>query len=173
MSLKLRHILENMLLEISLEFKDENTGYSHGQSDNSLYAYNNGNEVGRLDYSEYEGSPAIKMLEVPKQYQRQGIGTALLKQLQKMNNGKEIDLGMLTDDGAALLKTVNRVFIPNKTFEKLKIKLDKSNDEKERIMKDVNSGNRQEIHKLNDLHDEIYELEDLIRETEKGKWIIK
>lgn len=171
--MKLTSILEGILSEVNLTFKDEMVGHSHGQSDMSLKAYSGSKVVGQLDYSEYEGSPAIKMVEVGSEFKRQGIGTQLIKKLQSMYPNKEIDLGMLTDDGAALMKTINRVFITNKTYEKLKSKLDKTKSDISRIMADVERGNRSEINKLNDLHDESYELENKLNGISKGKWIIK
>jgi hypothetical protein len=171
--MKLRKILNEILNEISLTFNNEMIGYSHGQSDMSLIAFSGKVPVGKLDYSEYEESPSVKMLEVPNEYRRQGIGTQLLKQLQKKYPNKEIDLGMLSDDGAALIKTVNRKFIPNKSFEKLNNRLEFIKNEINRIKKMSDNGNYSENSKLNDFHDEKYEIEDKLNDIKKGKWIIK
>lgn len=85
--------------------KHEFYGYNHGQSDERLYTTDDKNEVtAYVDYSVYEGQPAIKMIQsaVP----RQGLARSLLLKLQSMFPDVEIDWGMLTDDGAALKRSL-------------------------------------------------------------------
>lgn len=121
-----------------ITFKDEMVGYSHGQADMRLIAYV-GNEIaGILDYSEYEKMPSVKMLEVPKNWRRQGIGTELLKKLQKLYPNTEIDLGYASAEGAALLKTIDRKFVPNKKYETYEKRIKFLQSEYDRIINNIN-----------------------------------
>jgi len=165
--------LKTILFEISLTFRDEMAGSTGDQNNMSLKAYFESDVVGRLDYVEYQKSPSVQMLDVPKEYQRKGIGSKLMKQLQKLYPNIEIDLGMLSDDGAKLIKSMNRTFTPNKMYSKVSEKLKHLKSEKDRIMKDVENDNRYEIDKLNDLHDSIDDLESKLEDMSKGKWIIR
>ena len=74
--------------------------FHHGQSDERLYISVAGEVVAALDYSVYEGQPAIKMIEVRDR--RRGYARALLMRLQSLYPDEEIDWGSLTDDGAKL-----------------------------------------------------------------------
>lgn len=74
--------------------------FHHGQSDERLYISVAGEVVAALDYSVYEGQPAIKMIEVTDR--RRGYARALLMRLQSLYPDEEIDWGSLTDDGAKL-----------------------------------------------------------------------
>ncbi len=74
--------------------------FHHGQSDERLYIEAGGEVVASLDYSVYQGEPAIKMIEVTDR--RQGYARALLLRLQSLYPDEEIDWGSLTDDGAKL-----------------------------------------------------------------------
>lgn len=165
--------LRKILSEISLQFQNDNDDYSHGQSDNSLKAFLGNKLVGIINYSEYENEPSVKMLEVKPEFRRQGIGTKLLQQLQKLYPNTEIDLGYASKEGDALLKTIKRKFIPNKKYTQLIAKLEKYKEDKNRIMKKSESGDYSENHLLNDLHDSIYDLEDQLHNLKPGKWIIQ
>lgn len=170
----LRSLIKEILSELSLRFERDNTGASHGQSDYELVAYNEDDiVVGYVTYSEYDDTPSVQMLEVGSDWKRKGIGSQLLKKLQSYYPDTEIDLGMLTDDGASLIKTMKREFVPNKKYDsKIKI-LNKMKSEKARIMSKSNSDDYSENEKLNDLHDGIYDLESELYDMKKGNWIFK
>lgn len=167
----LKSIIREILLEISLDFENNHNDHSYGQDDYELVAYSDGVVVGYITYSVTDKTPSVKMLEVGNDWKRKGIGTQLLKKLQSYYPNTEIDLGMLTDDGAALIKKMPRKFYPNKKYDsKMKI-LNKMKSEKARIMGKSNSGDYSENEKLNDLHDGIDDLESELRNVSKGNWI--
>jgi GNAT superfamily N-acetyltransferase len=92
-------------------------GHSHGQTDGYVAAYDTttkmewkdpihgeGNHkcVGLLNWSEYEGKPLVKMIQVLPEYKKQGIARALLSRLQKEFPEAELDFGWTTGKGQAL-----------------------------------------------------------------------
>lgn len=158
---------------MELTFSDESVGYQNGQHDMVLVAYLDGEMVGSLDYSIYGGIPHIKMLEVKKDFRRMGIGTKLLKQLQNMFPEEEIDLGMLTPDGTKLMQTIKRDFQENPSYRETKERYEDVRSEIQRIMAKIDRKNYSEVNKLNDLHDEEYELEQLLSDMKTGKYFIK
>ena len=88
------------LIKKSNIIRDENIGAHNGQSDNRLTMYNDNDElIGYLEYSVYADKPYINMIEVKQESKKQGIATELLRKLQSMFSGIEIDWGMMTDDG--------------------------------------------------------------------------
>lgn len=102
-------------------FRDENRGFHHGQSDNTLIAYSPpGNPVGYLEYSIYDGEVSVQYLHVAEDKRRNGFGKALLLELQKRNPGIGIDLGMSSKEGSALIESMKREYIPNQEYGKLK-----------------------------------------------------
>lgn len=158
---------------MELTFSDESVGYQNGQHDMVLVAYLDGEMVGSLDYSVYLGIPHIKMLEVKKDFRRMGIGTKLLKQLQNMFPEEEIDLGMLTSDGTKLMQTIKRDFQENPSYRETKERYEDVRSEIQRIMAKIDRKDYSEANKLNDLHDEEYELEQLLSDMKTGKYFIK
>lgn len=158
---------------MKLTFSDESVGYQNGQHDMVLVAYLDGEMVGSLDYSIYGGIPHIKMLEVKKEFRRMGIGTKLLKQLQNMFPEEEIDLGMLTPDGTKLMQTIKRDFKENPSYKKTKERYEEVKSEIQRIMAKIDKKDYSEANKLNGLHDEEYELEQLLSDMKTGKYFIK
>lgn len=116
------------------DFNTEVRGASHGQMDMTLRMRVDGEDVGRIDFSEFEGTPSIQMIEVPKGQRRKGYATELLRRLQEQYPDKEIDWGSLTPDGAKLRETVTFKDAPTedaprfKELEELRA-LEKSLDE--------------------------------------------
>jgi len=78
------------------------TGVHSGQIDISLGAWIDRTRLGYLDYSVFEGRPAIRFIEVREDVRRTGIATRLLGSLQARFPGIEIEWGYCTPDGAAL-----------------------------------------------------------------------
>ncbi len=86
-----------------VRLRTDHHGVRHGQHDMSILAFApDGSTVGTLDYSVFEGKPAVKMLDVAPKWRRRGVATAMLRDLQRQHPDAEIALGMLTGDGAAL-----------------------------------------------------------------------
>jgi hypothetical protein len=113
------------------------------------------------------------MLTVADKWKRKGVGTSLLKKLQEMNPKTEIELGYASDEGSKLLKTIEREFVPNKDYIDLKNELDGEKAEYERILKNVEIGDRSEIEKLNDLNDHIQDMKSKLGEIKNGFYYIK
>jgi GNAT superfamily N-acetyltransferase len=88
-------------------------GYSHGQHDWIASASVDGTEAGHVTFAEYEGTPYVKMIFVAEEWRRNGIATCMLSELQRRYDGVEIDFGMATDDGAALLDSQPWIVVRN------------------------------------------------------------
>jgi len=101
-----------------MKLEHRNRGYHDNQSDNSIVAIVDGEVVGFLDYSEYRGEIHIQMIEVDKNFRRQGIGTALLKELDKEYPEVEIEYGMETPEGARLIEEYQRRYPKKLDFER-------------------------------------------------------
>lgn len=83
-------------------FRTEVRGDSHGQTDMTLRMVSGGEELGRIDFAEFEGRPSIQMIEVPEAQRRKGFASEMLRELQRAYPDQEIDWGSLTPDGAKL-----------------------------------------------------------------------
>lgn len=89
---------------IDLRFHTEARGFHHGQSDLTLQAWDGETLVGTIEYSTYGGEVHIQMIEAGRK--RQGIGSALVRELQRQYPEQELDWGGMTDDGAALYRAL-------------------------------------------------------------------
>lgn len=102
----------------SLTFRIENNDFHHGQSDRRLVAFRDGQEVGHIDFSDYQGEPAVKFISVPNN-RREGIGSAMVQELQRHYPDVEINMGGTTDDGEALLRSMPQTVTPNEEYNQL------------------------------------------------------
>lgn len=95
---------------IQVAFRQDHLDHHHGQDDYVIYAYIPDTKVviGKLLFSVFEGVPHINWIEVADEYKRQGIGTQLMKQLQKEFTYGKIRWGMTTPDGSELKKGIER-----------------------------------------------------------------
>jgi hypothetical protein len=91
----------------------------------TLYADNK--PVGYIDYSVYDDKPYIEMIKVLDGEKRKGYGTELIKQLQRQYPDNEIDFGMMTDEGSALYKSLQKNIKTNPEYAKYEKKLANSN----------------------------------------------
>jgi hypothetical protein len=157
-----------------------------------LQAVDDGVLLASLWFTEYEGEISVKMLESSPEYKKKqkglgsGVGRILVRELQKLYPGVEIHSGMMTDDGARLLKALPRSYEPSVLHEKLQAKLLETNTEIERLEKifedwhNLSDQERelsrdeviQRTGKLNQLYDQVYKLERMINQKPKGKWLI-
>lgn len=136
-----------------------------------------GKTVGTIEYSEYDGKPNVKMIEVEPEYRRKGIATKLLQELQKKYPDAEINYGMTTPDGSKLLKSIT-YDVTDKTVVADKQKLQnlqtELNDLQERldVLYDIENPTAEQETELRNLGDRWNEVYDNIRELEsalKGK----
>lgn len=154
-----------------VEFKDVTRGAYSGQVDQTLIAEVGGFQVGKLDYSIYNGIPAIQMVEVENDHRRLGYATELVKQLQRQFPNTEIEWGELTEDGEKFRDSLRMTEKPSEhapEFERLNIAI----AERDRLLSEADNFNalknptpeQIETHSnltepLNNLHDLISDLE--------------
>lgn len=98
--------------------KDVSTGYSSDEYYYEMQYTQDGKVVGTLKYGDYKGEPNVKMIEVDPEYQRKGIGTKLLQELQNKYPDVEIDFGMSTPDGTKLLEKATYTVDNTEVIEK-------------------------------------------------------
>lgn len=97
---------------IKLSFENIHIDYAYGQNDYQLWAtlQDTKEKVGAIQYAEYQGTIYIQNILVKPSYRRMGIGTALVKELEKINlsefKNNPIKWGMMTDEGYALKKSL-------------------------------------------------------------------
>jgi hypothetical protein len=141
--------------------------------DMTLNAYVNGVLAGHLDYSTFDDDVAVQMVFVEPDMRRKGVGSALLRELQRMYPGTEIDLGMLTDDGAKLIDATAFDEVPNgdipEKLERLAAVKAQLADYERRSQQDP--GFRP--NDWNDLHDEEWRLEDETKFAKPTRKIIR
>jgi len=94
-----------------LTFSEELTGAYKGQKNLTITATKNGKVVGRLEYSEFEKIPYLNFVEVLPEYQKQNIGSDLVKELQKSYPNKKIKWGMTTPEGTRLKEALDKQLI--------------------------------------------------------------
>ncbi len=102
-------IERDALREAELILRNETFGHHHGQTDGAVIAWSrhgDGDKIGYLDWTLFEGDVFIKMISVEEPYRRQGVATAMYRKLQDEFPGARIDWGGLTEDGAALKDAV-------------------------------------------------------------------
>ena len=102
-----------------MEIKSETRGSQSGQIDHTLYVEQEGKVIAYLNFSTYKGDVAIQMIRVADAYKRKGIGAKLLRDLQGRYPDTEIDLGGLTDEGAALISSLTFKTIVDPKADKL------------------------------------------------------
>jgi len=154
-----------------VEFMDVTRGAYSGQLDQTLIAAVGGVQVGKLDYSLYNGIPAIQIVEVEPDHRRMGFATELVKQLQRQFPNTEIEWGALTEDGKNFRESLRITEKPSERaadFERLNIAI----AERDRLLSeakyfnDLTNPTPEQIETysnltgpLNSLHDLIYDLE--------------
>ena len=100
-----------------LRLEHSNRGYHHSQSDDSIIAYIGDEMAGYIDYSEYQGAVHIQMVSVKKEFRRQGVAVAMLRELDRLYPDIEIDTGMTTPDGTKLLEEYQRRYPKKLDFD--------------------------------------------------------
>jgi len=109
-----------VITESKIEFYDELTGYRSGQKDMRLSAIVDSKKAGYIDYTIYGKEVSIKFIEVNKNFRRQGIGKELVLKLQSLFPKTEIELGMLTGEGAALVNAIkSKLYVDQARLRKI------------------------------------------------------
>ena len=155
--------LKKYLTEAKIEFYDELTGSRSGQKDMRLSAIIGNQKVGFIDYTIYGNEVSIKFIEVNKNFRRQGVGKDLILKLQSLFPKTEIELGMLTGEGAALVNAVkSKLYVDKgriKKIEKLKKEYNKLKKKEEQAIK---TGNWEKWD--NSIYDRMYDIEKELQE---------
>lgn len=141
----------------AISIKNVVTGGFQGQTDAKLTAEIDGNVAGTLSYSEYEGEPHINMIETNPEYRGNGVATKMLQNLQSLYPGKNINTGMLTEDGSKLFEKVSEK-VPNKEYSEVKRKLDSWKKELIRFESLSDEENANLSQKDGDRWNELYDL---------------
>ena len=166
-------IIESKKILQNIEIKNIHKDHVYGQDEFSLRAYFNKDIIGYLDYSVYEDIPTIKYLEVKNEFRRMGIGTHLLKELQRLYPNTEIQQGMTTDDGTQFVKSLNTQFVPNDQYNDLMEKKRRLEIQLNTIEKEFEENNYTNGDKYNDFTDELTDIKDKLYYMKKGKYIIQ
>ena len=154
-----------------VRFSDDLRGAYGGQTNHTMTASIGGKPAGTVDYSVYDGRPHIDMIKTFPEYQRQGVGTEIARELQRKFPKQEISWGMMTDDGSALFNSLPKTKVPSEFADKF-AKLTKATTKRDKLIADASKFDsianptkaqieayRRLTDPLNDLHDEIYALE--------------
>lgn len=154
-----------------ISFLEEVTGVHNGQVDFRLTAYFKENAVGCVHYSIYDNTPFISYIETKVEYRRQGVGHALLSYIQQNYLDKEINWGMLTEDGKKLKDAITYSVEDQEILKYLK-ELELMKSQKKVLeqnldglldTEDMNAALHERINNLGDewnaLEDRIFELE--------------
>lgn len=159
-----------------IEIEQRHIDYYCGQHDMALIATADGRHAGTLLYAVFEGEPSVTMIEVAENMRRQGIGTALVLALQDEYPDIPIKFGSLTEDGTALLRSIewdarqNAVYLEAAT--KLSIVEARLADYSKRAEKLAGASQAEkdaftaEVSDWNDLHNEADELREVVGNTD-------
>lgn len=109
----------------TLTFRTDTRGASKGQTDLTLYAFDDDEYVGRIDYSVWRDEVAVQMIDVPDDKRRRGYGTAMVHELQAKYPDTEIKMGGLTDDGSKLLGSIPQQVTDNPVYQTKARRLEK------------------------------------------------
>lgn len=160
-----------------VDIRNETDAGPSGQTNGVLRMLIDEREVGSLDYTVFDGVPQISMIEVPQAMRRRGIGGELVRELQRHFPGQPLDWGMMTEDGAALRRSLAKEVITREDVVATQRDLDAAVSERteleakmaefERIV-DPTEAQRSELRewiakvgdRWNDLHDRIEALHD-------------
>lgn len=166
-------IIAEETLKSKIKIENDHLDHYSGEDLYVLRAKFGNKTIGTLEYGVYQEQPNVKMIEVDKDWRRMNIATDLIKHLQSLYPNTEIELGYATDDGGKFINSLNRKFHPNPEYKKLSERLSKILSEIDRIKALMDKEDYSQSEKLNDLHDEKYEIQDQLREISAGKWLIE
>jgi hypothetical protein len=158
-----------------IEIENRHLDYYCGQHEMALIATVDGVHSGTLRYVVYENEPSVSMIKVRKSMRKQGIGTALVIALQGEYPDMPIKFGYLTEDGAALLKSLDWNVVVNEEHQAAATSLTRIEalltDYTERAEKIIGASQadkdafRTEVSDWNELHDQAYRLGEIVSST--------
>ncbi len=167
--------LRELLAEVN--FRTETRGAHHGQTDLTLYAEDEmGNYLGHIDYSDYNGDPSIQMVKVKPEARRQGIATALFKQLQIEYPDTEIQHGMTVGHGGDLVASLPTTYHENAEYTRLTKRLKQLQGAEQKLQAwfDTRQGpvSPKAAEMFNKISDEMWGIEQKLRHLKPGKTLI-
>ena len=157
-----RRIMSTMINLAKFTIREECCAAHNGQKDMVMYAYQDGEFAGTLEYAIYQDEPHIVMIEVEPKFRRQGVAKALMQDLQGKFPDTEIIWGYTTEEGNKLKQAITIDKEDSEIIEKQK-EFDSITKEIEKLESENNPAN---FDKLGDLYDRQTELE---RELEGTK----
>lgn len=170
-------------IDETIDISQHVKSHQRRQTDIRLEARTENGLAGYLDYSDWNGEIRINMIHVSQK--RSGVGTALVKHLQKLYPATEIDWGMTTPEGTQLYNSLEFEEIPNSRVIKDLQKLDALKHKEEGYKKlaaewESSSKTTEDRNRFlaatddwNDLHDEIYQLEQELQGKKPYRRLIK
>lgn len=170
--------MKNSNLRLSWSVTD---AYS-GQVNECCHAMLDGHEVGRLEITVFRDSPSIEWIEVYEGAKRNGIGSAMVRDLQARFPDTEIKWSSTLPDGEALRKSLpHRVVVDEGVLAMTKelsacIEIRRGFEEKSAAFDAIESPSPAQLEdrkewffengpKWNDMHDRIWELERDLRDS--------
>lgn len=96
-----------------MDILTEHVGYSYGQHDFVITAAVDGETVGALSFSEFDGKPKVSMVEVKKSFREHGVARRMIERLQLQYPEEPIDFGYLSGDGARMLDRIDFRVVEN------------------------------------------------------------
>lgn len=118
--IKLKTLIKEAL---NIQFLENLRGVSGGQKDFTLIAYDadtdNSIVLGYIDYSLFEGIVQVEYIKTHARFRRQGVASALVKELIRKYGKDKIEWGLTTDDGDKLFRALGITDYP-KGYDDLK-----------------------------------------------------
>lgn len=169
---------------LNLTFRSECVGAYSGQTNMVLYAELDGQAVGRIEYSVYNGEVYVQFIKTQPGHRRQGIATAMAKQLQAEYPDTEIEWSASTEDGTQFIASLNREFEPEPNYDLLKKAYDDAKAERDTLQKEFDAWTAAGKGKLppdmlmkgermNEIETFLWDLEDKMRDLKPGRWMIR
>lgn len=163
-SIKQGSIMKIQELSSKITFKNNHTDHVSGQDDYLLQGIVDGEVIGDISYSVFEDKVYVNMIEVHSK--RNGYGKELLRYLQGLFPETEINFGILTTEGNALIDSLEFSKSPSMYYEKFK--------ELEILRGQLDAAlETEDFQYMNDIRDKIDDLEDELYDNSPYIKIIK
>lgn len=166
-------------------FRNEHIDSYSGQSNFRLTAEIDGEIVGWIDYVIFGDEISVSNIEVIPLKRRQGIGTRLIRYLQKMYPNQEIDMGMFTNDGIALYNSLDKSVTKNEDYIRLVREMESLKAESDMLTEELdhtkpkNQRTDEEskqvdiiVNRFNEIRDRLYDIEKEIQYMKPSTTII-
>lgn len=140
-------------LSSNITFEDSHVQQAYGQDDYMLKMLVDGEVVGYVSYTIFEGEVSVNMIKVFEA--GKGYGKPLLQQLQRQYPTSEIHMGGLTAAGSRLVSKLTYKTVPSEHHDDFK-RLEKLKEKWDEVVR------TSDFEAMNQLRDDIDDLEDLL-----------